>query len=143
MFNFGINLLFELFIPFFVFHFGWQMTFPLHQLKPNSKNPITKTQTNFLVNTGFLVKLFQKKPKWWYHFFMKKSKNNNIILGFWIWFQLMQRQGHKFQKLFFIGKEMPIVDCLTLQRYKKPPCSIPGWGGNHPRVNFSFTFLDK
>ena len=28
------------------------------------KNPITKTQNNFLVNTGFLVKLFQKKPKW-------------------------------------------------------------------------------
>ena len=27
------------------------------------KNPITKTQNNFLVNTGFLVKLFQKKPK--------------------------------------------------------------------------------
>ena len=27
------------------------------------KNPITKTQINFLVNTGFLVKLFQKKPK--------------------------------------------------------------------------------
>ena len=25
------------------------------------KNPITKTQNNFLVNTGFLVKLFQKK----------------------------------------------------------------------------------
>ena len=28
------------------------------------ENPITKTQNNFLVNTGFLVKLFQKKPKW-------------------------------------------------------------------------------
>ena len=28
------------------------------------KNPITKAQNNFLVNTGFLVKLFQKKPKW-------------------------------------------------------------------------------
>ena len=28
------------------------------------KNPITKTLNNFLVNTGFLVKLFQKKPKW-------------------------------------------------------------------------------
>jgi hypothetical protein len=27
------------------------------------KDPITKTQNNFLVNTGFLVKLFQKKPK--------------------------------------------------------------------------------
>jgi len=27
------------------------------------KNPKTKTQNNFLVNTGFLVKLFQKKPK--------------------------------------------------------------------------------
>ena len=27
------------------------------------KNPITKTQKIFLVNTGFLVKLFQKKPK--------------------------------------------------------------------------------
>ena len=27
------------------------------------KNPITKTQNNFLVNTGFLVKLFQKNPK--------------------------------------------------------------------------------
>ena len=26
------------------------------------KNPITKAQNNFLVNTGFLVKLFQKKP---------------------------------------------------------------------------------
>ena len=46
----------------------------------------------------------------------------------------------KVQKLFFIGKEMPIVDCLTLQRYKKPPCSIPGWGGNHPRVNSSLPF---
>ena len=49
------------------------------------KNPITKTQNNFLVNTGFLVKLFQKKPKWYYHFFMKKSKNKNIILGFSFW----------------------------------------------------------
>ena len=38
-----------------------------------------------MVNTGFLVKLFQKKPKWWYNFFMKKSKNNNIILGFGYW----------------------------------------------------------
>ena len=27
------------------------------------QNPITKTQNNFLVNTGFLLKLFQKKPK--------------------------------------------------------------------------------
>ena len=28
------------------------------------QNPITKTQNIFLVNTGFLLKLFQKKPKW-------------------------------------------------------------------------------
>ena len=27
------------------------------------KNPITKTQNDFFVNTVFLVKLFQKKPK--------------------------------------------------------------------------------
>jgi hypothetical protein len=27
------------------------------------KDPITKTQNNFLVNTGFLVKLLKKKPK--------------------------------------------------------------------------------
>jgi len=27
------------------------------------KDPITKTQNNFLANTGFLVKLFQKMPK--------------------------------------------------------------------------------
>ena len=27
------------------------------------QNPITKTQDNFLVNTGFLLKLFQKMPK--------------------------------------------------------------------------------
>ena len=32
--------------------------------KTKFKNPITKTQNNFLVNTGFLVKLFQKNPKW-------------------------------------------------------------------------------
>ena len=32
--------------------------------KTKLKNPISKTQNNFLVNTGFLVKLFQKKPKW-------------------------------------------------------------------------------
>ena len=34
---------------------------------------------------------------------MKKSKNNNIILGFGIWFQLMQRKGHKAAGAFVNG----------------------------------------
>ena len=36
------------------------------------ENPITKTQNNFLVNTGFLVKLFQKKAKMIISFFYEK-----------------------------------------------------------------------
>ena len=39
------------------------MTYPLHrQNTKKTKKPIDKT-ADFLVNTGFLVKLFQKKPK--------------------------------------------------------------------------------
>ena len=39
------------------------MIYPLHRRNTKKlKKPITKT-ADFLVNTGFLVKLFQKKPK--------------------------------------------------------------------------------
>ena len=57
------------------------MIYPLHC--PNTKK-LKKTKTaDFLVNTGILVKLFQKKAK--INNFRKKSKNNNIILGFGYW----------------------------------------------------------
>ena len=51
------DILYELVI----FCTTYDLTFASTETK--LKNPITKTQNNFLVNTGFLVKLFQKKPK--------------------------------------------------------------------------------
>ena len=58
-----------------------------------------------MVNTGFLVKLFQKKPNDNIIFFMKKSKNNNIILGFGHWvfeFGFSWCKGKVTSFLFFI-----------------------------------------
>ena len=44
--------------------FLWSFDLSFASTETKFQNPITKTQNNFLVNTGFLLKLFQKKPKW-------------------------------------------------------------------------------
>ena len=63
------------------------MIYPLD--KRNTKKLKTKPADS-LINTSISVKFFSKKAKITKSLFMKNSKNNNIILGFSIWFQLIQ-----------------------------------------------------
>ena len=77
------------------------MIYPLHSRNTKKLKNQKPKLLIFFVNTGILIKLFQKKAKIIIPFFMKNSKNNNIILvlvlvfNLCIWFQLKQRIDHK------------------------------------------------
>ena len=81
------------------------MIYPLDKRNTKKLKKTKKKQkktADFFVNTCISVKFFQKKAKITKSLFMKNSRNNNIILGFSIWFQLIQwiRQKSKMSFLF-------------------------------------------
>ena len=49
----------------------------------------------------YFSQIFSKKAKITKSLFMKNSRNNNIILGFSIWFQLIQWIDHKRKKSYY------------------------------------------
>ena len=74
------------------------MIYPLDERNTKKLKP---KPADFFVNTCISVKFFQKKEKITKLLFMKNSRNNNIILGFSIWFQLIQWIDHEDPLLLF------------------------------------------